>query len=149
MAPAKKSRRSVKKAKQPRKLSVAELIEAAEQALTLSDDPRHAVTLYTVALTKAEADAAPPIPMLQQVELLEKRAEVHVSLQNQSEALRDYQAALARLEQHAKKECIITSSITEDTTCTGGSSRTPSGFAHVHWSAIDCDRGSDVLSKGN
>jgi len=104
MAPAKNSRRSVKKAKQPRKLSVAELIEAAEQALTLSDDPRHAVTLYTVALTKAEADTAPPVPMMQLVELLEKRAEVHVSLQNQSEALRDYQAALARLEQHIKQD---------------------------------------------
>jgi len=91
MAPAKKNRKSAssssRKPKQPRKLSAEELIQAAEHALT-TQDPRHAVALYTAALSKA-AD------WQQQVEVLEKRAEVHVSLENQDEALEDYQAALA------------------------------------------------------
>lgn len=93
MAPAKKNRKASNsnsinnKPKQPRKLSAEELIQAAEHALT-TQDPRNAVALYAAALPKA-------VSWQQRVEVLEKRAEVHVSLENQDEALEDYQAALA------------------------------------------------------
>lgn len=91
MAPA-KNRKAVNsgnknKTRQPRKLSLEELLQAAELALT-TQDPRHAIALYTAALSKAGKS------WQQLVEVLEKRAEVHVSLQNQDDALRDYQAAL-------------------------------------------------------
>jgi len=94
MAPTKKNRKasSSSKPKQPRKLSLEELLQAAEQALTTADDPRHAIALYTAALPKA-------VTWQQQVDVLEKRAEVHVSIENQDEARRDYQAALERAEQ--------------------------------------------------
>ena len=93
MAPTKKNRKSISNAnnnrsKQPRKLTLEELLQAAELALT-TGDPRHAVALYSAALPKAVAS------WQQQVEVLEKRAEIHVSLQNQDDALRDYQTALS------------------------------------------------------
>jgi hypothetical protein len=78
-----------KQSKQPRKLSVEELCEAAEHAV-MGADPRHAITLYTVALHKVTDPA-------QQSDLLEKRAEVHVSLYNQQASLLDYQAALEKI----------------------------------------------------
>ena len=76
------------KTRQPRKLTLEELLQAAEHALT-TQDPRHAIALYTAALPKAVES------WQQQVEVLEKRAEVHVSPQNQDDALRDYQVALS------------------------------------------------------
>lgn len=86
MAPAGKKK---PKPKQPRKLSVEELMQAAEHSVTVSD-PRHAVTLYTVAIQKADDNTALVS------DLLEKRAEVYLSLQNQDAALQDYQSALEK-----------------------------------------------------
>jgi hypothetical protein len=118
------------KPQQPRKLSVPELIDAAEHAVAM-DDLQHAVTLYTVALHKCTSasstsssttstngtassatandtsndsgkagrfDAASE-RQLQLCDLLERRAEVHVSMENADAALLDYQAALEALQQ--------------------------------------------------
>jgi hypothetical protein len=108
---------------QPRKLSVAQLMAAAEQAVAVDDDPRHAIALYTVALHKCQNNGnygsngctgtinggstsnTPKVNgqtgeslLLQQCDLWERRAEVHVSLQNVPAATTDYQAALDALQ---------------------------------------------------
>jgi hypothetical protein len=111
---------------QPRKLSVAQLMAAAEQAVAVDDDPRHAIALYAVALHKCQnngnngsngsnggtgtinggsTSSTPRVTgqkgdslLLQQCDLWERRAEVHVSLQNVPAATTDYQAALDALQ---------------------------------------------------
>jgi hypothetical protein len=103
---------------QPRKLSVAQLMAAAEHAVAVDDDPRHAIALYTVALHKCQSNngnngsasnggtTTPSVNgalqgeslLLQQCDLWERRAEVHVSLQNVQAATTDYQAALDALQ---------------------------------------------------
>jgi hypothetical protein len=48
--------------KQPKKLSLEELILAADHAVSVSHDIRYAVRLYTMALQKLDATTTPPLP---------------------------------------------------------------------------------------
>jgi tetratricopeptide (TPR) repeat protein len=88
--------------KQPKKLSVDELIVAADHATSISNDTKHAITLYTIALHKMDAGISPESSddMKQRmVDLYEKRADLHVQMQQSDRALSDYQKALHYLLQ--------------------------------------------------
>lgn len=95
---------------QPRKLSVAELVQAAEHAVAGNEsDPTRALTLITLALQKCDNGGGDATATLTTTNgknnatsniyysrsvLLEKRAEVHMVLCHPDAALLDYRAAL-------------------------------------------------------
>lgn len=95
-----KTRRSPKKAPRvtnndDKPYTVQQLLEAADQAVQVSD-PVQALDLYTAA--QAKADTLPA-----QLDILEKRAAVKVSLGDQDGALSDYQTAVERIESSSSK----------------------------------------------
>jgi tetratricopeptide (TPR) repeat protein len=78
-------------------------MEAAETAL-LTDDPRHAITLWTAALAKSSSTEC-NIIRDQKIDILEKRAEVYISLHEQERARLDFQAALDMIVTTEKSPC--------------------------------------------
>jgi tetratricopeptide (TPR) repeat protein len=88
--------------KQPKKLSIDELIGAADHAASISNDSKHAITLYTMALHKIDAGISPESSddtKQLMVDVYEKRADLYVQLQQSDNALSDYQNSLHYLLQ--------------------------------------------------
>jgi hypothetical protein len=110
----KKKEKTKKKKRGAPNLSVDELLQAADHAMTSGQDPERAVALYTAALQKTEQQqrrqqqqqqkqSRPPSSGGGDLEersetaladILERRAEVYVSMARQEAALADYQSAL-------------------------------------------------------
>jgi hypothetical protein len=114
--------RQKQRPRQPKKLSIDELIEAAERA-EATGDLRYAVKLLTTAIQKADASSLcssqnPSDQQLDQqldhqqqpdhrdnrdnhvvlLDLLERRAELYVTLQSPDSAVQDYQRSLHLLD---------------------------------------------------
>ena len=79
--------------KNKKKLTAQELLEAADQAMHVQD-PVQALNLYTAAAAAA-ADKTSDLQL--QLEILEKRASVKVSLSDQDGARQDYQECVNRI----------------------------------------------------
>lgn len=93
------------KHRQPKKLSIPEILEVAERS-ELTGDPKHAIKLISIGIQRTDRhdmtdsnqhDKEETMELL--LELLERRADLYVTLQNPDLASQDYQRSLDLLEQ--------------------------------------------------